>query len=416
MAPTDEQIASTISALYREESRKVFASLVRLLKDFDLAEEALHDAFTAAMEAWPKDGVPNNPFAWLVSAGRFRAVDLLRRKGRLKDRFEHISDRADAIASLNASRAEQEIEDDRLRLIFTCCHPAIAMEVQVALTLREVCGLTTEQIASAFLTSSATMAQRLVRGKSKIRDAGIPFVVPVAEELASRLEAVLAVVYLIFSEGYAASSGDSLTRSELSEEAIRLGKLLHELLPDPEVRGLLALMLLHESRRKARTNDSGDLVLLEDQDRTLWNRDQIDEGLSIVRELLTSQQMGVYGLQAAIAAVHATARSAQETNWAQIVAFYDVLLSIHPSPVVALNRAVGIAMRDGPEAGLMAIEAIPQLKDLESYHLLHAARADLLRRLGKFRESRSAYQKALQLCRQEPEIRFLSGRIASLPT
>ncbi len=382
MAPTDEQIASTISALYREESRKVFASLVRLLKDFDLAEEALHDAFTAAMEAWPKDGVPNNPFAWLVSAGRFRAVDLLRRKGRLKDRFEHINERADAIASLNASRAEQEIEDDRLRLIFTCCHPAIAMEVQVALTLREVCGLTTEQIASAFLTSSTTMAQRLVRGKSKIRDAGIPFVVPVAEELTSRLEAVLAVVYLIFSEGYAASSGDSLTRSELSEEAIRLGKLLHELLPDPEVRGLLALMLLHESRRKARTNDSGDLVLLEDQDRTLWNRDQIDEGLSIVHELLTSQQMGVYGLQAAIAAVHATARSAQETNWTQIVAFYDVLLSIHPSPVVALNRAVGIAMRDGPEAGLMAIEAIPQLKDLESYHLLHAARADLLRRLG----------------------------------
>lgn len=409
-----DEIGQLVDSIYRRDSRKVFATLARLLKDFDLAEEALHEAFASALQTWQVEGVPSNPFAWLVSTGRFRAIDSLRRKGRLKERFDVIADRLDDISNSNAQKAEVEIEDDRLRLMFTCCHPAIAVDVQVALTLREVCDLTTEQIASAFLTTPSTMAQRLVRGKSKIRDAGIPFVVPNAKELPGRIQAVLAVVYLIFSEGYAASSGDSLTRADLSEEAIRLGRLMLELLPDPEVIGLLALMLLQESRRSARATSDGDLILLEDQDRTLWNREQISEGLALVSSLFASGTPGAYGLQAAIAAAHATARSAAETNWQQIASLYDALLVVHPSPVIELNRAVAIAMRDGPEAGLNAMAVIQNVADLSGYHLLHAARADLLRRSSRPDEARSAYETALSLVKQEPERRFLQRRLREL--
>jgi RNA polymerase sigma-70 factor (ECF subfamily) len=391
----------------------VLATLIRLLGDFDLAEEALHEAFTVAVEQWARDGVPANPRAWLISTGRFRAVDALRRRARLDASLAQLARRLDDVASANAAR-DEELEDDQLRLIFTCCHPALASSTQVALTLREVCGLTTEEIASAFLTASPTIAQRIVRGKAKIRNAGIPYQVPESSELPARLDSVLAVIYLVFNEGYSASSGTKLTRSDLSEEAIRLGRLLVDLFPHPEAVGLLALMLLQESRRAARTTPAGDLVLLEDQDRSLWDRAKIAEGRSLVEQALSSQRFGVYTLQAAIAAVHAKAPTASATDWGQIVALYDVLVRAEPSPVVALNRAVAVAMRDGPAAGLELIDAILEGGELADYHLAHAARADLCRRLGRTAEARESYQRALALARQEPERRFLQRRLQEL--
>src|SRR5262245_19907339 len=408
--PTGHQ--ARVEEVYRAESRRVFASLVRLLRDFDLAEEALHEAFTAALDRWGREGVPDNPRAWLVSTGRFKAIDALRRRGAFADRHREIAERFTEVANSNATRAGAEIEDDRLRLIFTCCHPALDLSVQVPLTLREVCGLTTDEIAAAFLTAPATLAQRLVRGKAKIRDAGIPFVIPTPEEFPQRLEAVLAVVYLVFNEGYSATSGESLTRPDLSGEAIRLGRLLVELLPEPETVGLLALMLLHESRRPARTTPAGDIVLLEDQDRSKWDARLIAEGQALVERALRTRRFGAYTVQAAIAAVHASAPSAAATDWRQIAALYDSLLAINPSPVVELNRAVAVAMRDGPAAGLRLIDAILDRGDLDDYHLAHAARADLLRRLGRREDARQAYERALALAQQAPERRFLHMRLA----
>jgi RNA polymerase sigma-70 factor (ECF subfamily) len=411
---TAEGVRERVEAIYRAESRRVFATLIRLLHDFDLAEEALHDAFRAALEQWPRDGVPGNPRAWLVSAGRFKAIDGIRRRARF-DALDDVADQVEALATEDEpGRDGENVEDDRLRLIFTCCHPALSPDAQVALTLREVCDLTTEEIARAFLTPAPTLAQRIVRAKAKIRDARIPYQVPTHAELPERLDAVLRVVYLVFNEGYAASSGASLTRSDLSGEAIRLGRLLVELLPEPEALGLLALMLLHESRRAARTSPDGDVILLDDQDRARWNREQIAEGVALVAQALASRRFGPYTLQAAISAVHAEAPGAAATDWAQIVGLYDVLMRVEPSPVVALNRAVAVAMRDGPAAGLALVDAILARGELADYRLAHAARADLCRRLGKTADARVSYERALAMTRQEPERRFLERRLAEL--
>jgi RNA polymerase sigma-70 factor (ECF subfamily) len=407
-------VAEQIDSLYRTESRRVFATLVRLLGDFELAEEALHDAFASAIEQWPREGVPANPRAWLVSAGRFRAIDTIRRRARFNASLSELAEQLDARSRDSVPPDSDKVEDDRLRLIFTCCHPALSPEAQVALTLREVCGLTTEEIASAFLTAPPTLAQRIVRAKSKIREAKIPYQVPSREELPERLDAVLQVIYLVFNEGYAASSGESLTRADLSGEAIRLGRLLLDLLDEPEVMGLLALMLLHESRSAARASPTGELILLDDQDRALWNRDQIAEGSSLVERSLASRRFGPYTLQAAIAAVHADAASPAETDWGQIVALYDLLTRIVPSPVVELNRAVAVAMRDGPAAGLELVDDLLASGQLADYHLAHAARADLCRRLGRNADARASYQLALSNARQEPERRFLERRLAEL--
>jgi len=411
---TAEHARDTVDAIYRSDSRHVLATLIRLLGDFDLAEEALHEAFTAAIEQWPRDGVPANPRAWLVSTGRFKAIDSMRRRARFDASVAEIAERLHAAASDPSEYDDETVKDDRLRLIFTCCHPALSPDAQVALTLREVCGLTTEEIARAYLTSAATLAQRIVRAKSKIRDARIPYQVPAPAELANRLDSVLEVVYLVFNEGYSASSGASLTRADLSGEAIRLGRLLLELLPEPEAAGLLALMLLQESRRAARTSQAGDLILLEDQDRSLWNRAYIAEGLALVQQSLSSRRFGPYTLQAAIAAVHAEAPTASATKWAQIVGLYDLLARAAPSPVIELNRAVAVAMRDGPAAGLELIDAILARGELANYHLVHSARADLCRRLGKAADARSAYERALALTHQAPERRFIERRLQEL--
>ena len=410
-----ERVRETVDAVYRSDSRRVLATLIRLLGDFDLAEEALHDAFAAAVERWPRHGVPAKPRAWLVSAGRFKAIDAMRRRARFDASQAELVERLDAPSSDPAGWEDEGVEDDRLRLIFTCCHPALPPDAQVALTLREVCGLTTEEIAHAFLTAPPTVAQRIVRAKTKIRDARIPYQVPSRAELPDRLDTVLHVVYLVFNEGYSASSGASLTRHDLSGEAIRLGRLLIELLPEPEAVGLLALMLLHESRRAARTSPAGELVLLGDQDRSRWNRDQIAEGAALVERALSSRRFGPFTLQAAIAAVHAEAPRAAATDWAQIVGLYDVLVRADPSPVVELNRAAAVAMRDGPSAGLGLIDAILARGDLGDYHLAHSARADLCRRLGRTAEARASYERALGLTRQAPERRFLERRLGELP-
>lgn len=410
-----EKIRETVDGIYRSDSRRVLATLIRLLGDFDLAEEAMHDAFAAAVEQWRQDGVPRNPAAWLISTGRFKAIDAMRRRARFDASLGEIVNRLEAAANDTSGWNEEAVEDDRLRLIFTCCHPALSADAQAALTLREVCGLTTEEIARAFLSAPPTIAQRIVRAKRKIQDARIPYRVPSQSDLPDRLDAVLRVVYLVFNEGYSASSGASLTRHDLSGEAIRLGRLLIELLPEPEAIGLLALMLLQESRRAARTSPAGDLILLDHQDRSLWNRDQIAEGITLVERALSSRRFGPYSLQAAIAAVHAEAPSTEATDWPQIVGLYEVLLRVEPSPVVELNRAVAVAMRDGPAAGLALIDALLASGDLQEYHLAHSARADLCRRLGKTEEARAAYQKALGLTQQGPERRFLERRLSELP-
>jgi len=413
-----QQVRRLVDDVYRSESRMVLATLIRLLGDFDAAEEAVHDAFAVAVERWSRDGVPGNPRAWLVSTGRFKAIDAMRRRARFDASLPELTRQLDSttITDSDTEKWDNEtVEDDRLRLIFTCCHPSLAPEAQVAMTLREVCGLTTEEIARAFLTKPPTVAQRIVRAKAKIRDARIPYVVPSETELPDRLDTVLQVVYLVFNEGYSSSSGGSLTRHDLSGEAIRLGRLLIQLLPEPEVMGLLALMLLQDSRRAARTSTTGDLILLEHQDRTLWNRDQIAEGLKLVERALSSRRIGPYTLQAAIAAVHAEAPHADATDWSQIVILYDVLFQAEPSPIIELNRAAAVAMRDGASAGLVLIDAILARGDLANYHLAHAARADLCRRSGRTAEARASYERALSLTQQEPERRFLERRMGELP-
>jgi len=413
VAATDP-VHETVNAVYLSESRRVLATLIRLLGDFDAAEEAMHDAFRAALEQWPRDGVPANPRAWLVSAGRFKAIDALRRRKRF-DALDDVGDKAEVAVIDTAAWADEEsVEDDRLRLIFTCCHPALAPDAQVALTLREICGLTTEEIARAFLTPAPTLAQRIVRAKGKIRDARIPYEVPERAELPARLDAVLRVVYLVFNEGYTASSGTTVTRHDLSAEAIRLGRLLVELLAEPEAVGLLALMLLHDSRRAARASESGELILLDDQDRSLWDRAQIAEGTRLVEQALSTRRFGPYAVQAAIAALHAEAPTAASTDWAEIVALYDLLSRADASPVIGLNRAVAVAMRDGPAAGLAIIDGILERGDLMEYRPAHAARAELRRRLGRTEEARTSYERALALTKQEPERRYLERQLASL--
>ncbi|MEX2546098.1 MAG: RNA polymerase sigma factor [Phycisphaeraceae bacterium] len=412
-----DRVREKVDAVYRAESRRVFATLIRLLGDFDLAEEALHDAFTAAIEQWQREGVPANPRAWLVSTGRFKAIDALRRRARFDASLAHLAERLDTAADAPATAENEGVADDRLRLIFTCCHPALPPDTQVALTLREVCGLTTEQIAHAFLTTPPTIAQRIVRAKRKIRDARIPYEAPARDELPNRLDAVLRVIYLVFNEGYAASSGESLTRADLSAEAIRLSRLLVDLLPEPtepEAMGLLALMLLHESRRATRTSAAGELILLEDQDRSLWDRKLIAEGTALVERVFAARRIGPYTLQAAIVAVHAEAPAAAATDWVRIVGLYDVLGRVNPSPVIELNRAVAVAMRDDPTAGLVLIDAILARGDLKDYHPAHAARADLCRRLDRTAEARASYERALTLTRQAPERRFIKRRLAEL--
>jgi RNA polymerase sigma-70 factor (ECF subfamily) len=409
-----DRVRDAVEAVYRSDSRRVLATLIRLLGDFELAEEALHDAFAAAMQQWPQDGIPANPRAWLVSTGRFKAIDAMRRRARFDASVVELARRVEPESAAPDELEDRCVEDDRLRLIFVCCHPALPSEARAALTLREVCGLTTEEIARAFLATAPTVAQRIVRAKAKIRDARIPYEVPSQADLPDRLDTVLQVVYLVFNEGYSASAGTSLTRPDLADEAIRLGRLLMELLPEPEVMGLLALMLLHESRRAARTSPEGDLILLDDQDRSLWKRDQIAEGSDLTERALASRRFGPYTLQAAIAAVHAQAPTAAATDWAQIAALYSLLERVEPSPVVELNRAVAVAMRDGPLAGLVLIDSILARGNLESYHLAHSAKADLCRRLGRREEARAAYERALTLTRQEPERRFLERRLAEL--
>src|SRR6516165_2525144 len=411
--PVPEQLGRTIETLYRSESGRVLATLVRLLGDLDLAEEAMHEAFAVALESWTLDGIPDKPRPWLISTARFKAIDAIRRRARFdgaqRDLVAHMESRID-----DAPLEDEEIEDDRLRLIFTCCHPALPPEGQVALTLREICGLTTEEIARAFLVTPATLAQRIVRAKTKIRETPIPYEVPTPQELPQRLDAALQVIYLVFNEGYSAAAGAEVTRAELTGEAIRLGRLLAELQPEPEVLGLLALMLLQESRRAARTSATGELILLEDQDRSLWNREQIGAGVALVEKALKSRRFGSYTLQAAIAAVHAEAESTAATDWRQIVALYNQLARIQPSPVVHLNRAVAIAECDGPEAGLAHINALLEQGELANYYLSHSARAELYRRLGRTAEARSSYEKALALTQQEPERQFLQERIRQL--
>jgi RNA polymerase sigma-70 factor (ECF subfamily) len=428
-----EQLSRTIETLYRSESGRVLATLVRLLGDLDLAEESMHEAFAAALDTWPKTGIPDKPRPWLISTARFKAIDAMRRRARFdgaqRDLVAHMESRANDASGKDEETGDEEIEDDRLRLIFTCCHPALPAEGQVALTLREICGLTTEEIARAFLVTPATLAQRIVRAKAKIRETPIPYEVPTPEELPERLAAVLQVIYLVFNEGYSAAAGAEVTRAELTGEAIRLCRLLAELQPepqgmslgitdpeviDPEIMGLLSLMLLHESRRAARTSPAGELILLENQDRSLWNREQIAEGVALLEKALKSRRFGAYTLQAAIAAVHAEAESVAVTDWRQIVALYDRLLRIQPSPVVQLNRAVAIAMRDGPEAGLAHIDAVLEHGELANYYLAHSARADMYCRLGRIAEARSSYEKALALTQQEPEQQFLQERIRQL--
>jgi RNA polymerase sigma-70 factor, ECF subfamily len=414
-APEIARVSAEIDRIYRKDSRRIFATLIRLLGDFERAEEALHDAFRAAMEKWPAEGLPQNPVAWLVSAGRFKSID----KQRREKRFDHLEDRPD-VADAMADDAplledKEELEDDRLRLVFTCCHPALAPDAQVALTLREVCGLATEEIAAAFLVPAPTIAQRIVRAKAKIRDAKIPYQVPSREELPARLESVLRVVYLVFNEGYSASSGESATRADLSGEAIRLGRLISGLIAEPEAQGLLALMLLHESRRETRATPEGELILLDEQDRSRWNRALIEEGAALVAAAFASQGVGPYSVQAAIAAVHAEAPTAADTDWREIVGLYDLLLQLTPSPIVALNRTVALTMRDGPEAGLAALDALLAGGALDRYQLAHAARADFCRRLGRNDEARAAYRRAIELTAQAPARRFLEKRLAALP-
>lgn len=407
-------IRDVLDSIYRSDSRRILSTLIRLLGDIDTAEEALHDAFAAAMEKWPREGVPAHPRAWLISAGRFKAIDSMRRRSRFDSSQHELIEQLEEDGDDPVELADTAIHDDELRLIFTCCHPALAPDARIALTLREVCGLTTEEIARAFLTTSSTLAQRIVRAKAKIRDAKIPYQVPSQADLPERLDTVLHVIYLVFNEGYSASSGDSLTRADLSGEAIRLGRLLMELLPEPEAAGLLALMLLQESRRAARTSPDGDLILLENQDRSLWNKELINEGIELVERALESRRIGPYTMQAAIAAVHAEAPSAGATDWTQIVGLYDVLLRVEPSPVVELNRAVAIAMRDGPAAGLEIIDGILSRGSLQDYHLAHSARADFCRKLGRKTEAMTSYKRALDLTQQEPERRFLERRIHEL--